>query len=199
MKSKLLTLLVALAVLAGALAGSAARAADEEPQGIKVLRPAAIGDTRIRFVHASPDTGAVDVYVGNDPNARRILANVPFGTVSDYLGIDPATEGRLRVVPTGQPLSAAIINEDRTFADGEDYTVAACVSGGSVAFCEAADQTSAPPAGQARLRLFHFAPDARRPWTCATPRRPIRRSSTTPSAMSSRLRRTSPPAATTSR
>lgn len=163
MKSKLLTLLAALAVLAGALAGSAARAADEEPQGIKVLRPAAIGDTRIRFVHASPDTGAVDVYVGNDPNARRILANVPFGTVSDYLGIDPATEGRLRVVPTGQPLSAAIINEDRTFADGEDYTVAACVSGGSVAFCEAADQTSAPPAGQARLRLFHFAPDAPAP------------------------------------
>jgi hypothetical protein len=156
MKSRLTLLLALLALIAGVVTStSPSRAAEEEPAGPKVLRPAAAGDARVRVVHASADAPAVDVYVDDS----RVLSNVPFGAVSDYLDVPPG-ERRIRVVPAGGAPVDAVINVLTTLVGNQSYTVAACrpLAGNAIATpCVTEDSLAAPDPGEARVRLFHYA------------------------------------------
>lgn len=163
MKPQTTALLAALALAAGLWWSAPSRAqethAQETPAAPNVLRPLAAGDARVRVVHASVGTGAVDVYVGEDGSARKVLAGVTLGAVSDYLDV-PAGTTRIRVTPAGGLLSSALINATPTLASGQYYTVAACQPAASIATpCVSEDSFGTPiAAGQARVRLFHYAP-----------------------------------------
>jgi hypothetical protein len=122
------------------------------------LVPAAFaqsGMAKVRVIHASPDAPAVDVYVNGD----RALSNVPFFTASDYLDL-PAGTYQVQVTPAGQPASAAVIDASATVEAGKAYTIAATGPVASIAPTIIEDNLSAPAAGQAHVRVYHFSPDA---------------------------------------
>lgn len=122
------------------------------------LVPAAFaqsGTAKVRVVHASPDAPAVDVFV----NGNRALTNVPFFTASDYLDL-PAGTYRVQVAPTGQDASAAVIDATATIEAGKAYTVAATGPVASIQPTIVVDDLSAPASGNAKIRVYHFSPDA---------------------------------------
>jgi LPXTG-motif cell wall-anchored protein len=122
------------------------------------LVPAAFaqsGNAKVRVIHASPDAPAVDVYI----NGNRTLTNVPFFTASDYLDL-PAGTYQVQVTPTGQPASAAVIDASATVEAGKAYTIAATGPVASIKATVIADDLTAPAAGQAHVRVYHFSPDA---------------------------------------
>ncbi len=48
----------------------------------------AIGDAKLRFIHGSPGTPAVDVGLGQGASFVKVFADVPFGSVAKNTGID---------------------------------------------------------------------------------------------------------------
>lgn len=122
------------------------------------LVPAAFaqsGTAKVRVLHASPDAPAVDVFVNGD----RALTNVPFFTASDYLDL-PAGTYRIQVAPTGEPASAAVIDANATIAAGKAYTIAATGLVAAIQPTVIEDDLSAPASGNAKVRVYHFSPDA---------------------------------------
>ena len=123
-----------------------------------VLVPAAFaqaGNAKVRIVHASPDAPAVDVYV----NGAKTLTNVAFFTASDYLDL-PVGSYRVQVTPTGQPASAAVIDTTATIEAGKAYTVAATGEVATIKPTIVVDDLNAPAAGKAKVKVYHFSPDA---------------------------------------
>lgn len=110
---------------------------------------------RVRVMHASPDAPSVDVYV----NGSKVLSDVPFFTVSGFIAV-PAGEYRFQVTPAGAGLESAVIDATATLAGGQDYTVAAIDRLANIQPGILEDDNSAPPSGQARVRIFHASPDA---------------------------------------
>lgn len=130
------------------------------PSTLKVKTITTSATARVRVVHASPNTPAVDVYV----DGARALANVSFFAASRYLDV-PAGNRRIQVTPAGQPAASGPIDQTVTVETGKAYTIAAVglLSGTGVQVLQAvllSDDLSAPTAGQARLRVYHFSPDA---------------------------------------
>lgn len=113
------------------------------------------GNAQVRVVHASPDAPAVDVYV--DGNA--VLTNVPFFTASDYLDL-PAGEYRFQVAPTGTSADEAVIDATATVEAGTAYTIAATGAVANIQPTIIVDDLSAPADGEARVKVYHFSPDA---------------------------------------
>lgn len=113
------------------------------------------GNAKVRIVHASPDAPAVDIYV----NGAKTLTNVPFFTASDYLDL-PAGSYRVQVTPTGQPASAAVIDATATIEAGKAYTIAATGQVANIQPTIIVDDLSAPAAGKAKVKVYHFSPDA---------------------------------------
>jgi hypothetical protein len=113
------------------------------------------GTAKVRVVHASPDAPAVDVYV----NGNKTLTNVPFFTASDYLDL-PAGTYRVQVTPTGSPASAAVIDASATIEAGKAYTIAATGLVAAIKATIVVDDLSAPASGKAKVRVYHFSPDA---------------------------------------
>lgn len=113
------------------------------------------GIAKVRVIHASPDAPAVDVYV----NGNVAISNVPFFTASDYIDL-PAGTYQVQVTPTGQPASAAVIDASATIEAGKAYTIAATGLVANIQPTIIEDDLTAPPPGQANLRVYHFSPDA---------------------------------------
>jgi hypothetical protein len=84
------------------------------------------GEIRLRLVHASPSTGAVDVYVGAPTDdittVTPTLSNVAFGDVSNYLTVDEGTY-RIRLTAVGD--TEAVVDQELTLSSGEVRTIIA--------------------------------------------------------------------------
>ncbi|CAA9567717.1 MAG: hypothetical protein AVDCRST_MAG19-2440 [uncultured Thermomicrobiales bacterium] len=108
----------------------------------------------LRVVHASPDAGPVDVYLGE----TVLIPGLQFGLASSFAAA-PNGEQHIRVVPAGAPLDQAAIDTNQTLESGQAYQITAT---GLVAEIEATvnqvDLTPLPE-GQARLRVIHASPD----------------------------------------
>jgi len=116
-----------------------------------------ISDTkaRLRVVHAATaDSGAppvVDVYA----NGVLTLNDVPFFTVSDYLLL-PA--GTLPISITGSTSTTPLLETTLTLEAGKSYTVAARGRFPSTfGLSLFVDSLSVPPAGRAKVRVYHFS------------------------------------------
>ena len=115
---------------------------------------------RVRIIHASPDTPAVDVYV----DGAKVLGNVPFFTISNYLQV-PAGTRQLAVTLAGQPLSSAPLTLTPTLETGRFYTISAVgLAAGTPALQSvlSVDDMSTPAPGKSRVRVYQFSPDAPR-------------------------------------
>lgn len=132
-----------LAVLAGSLVGCSDDDEDTAPESAMV-----------RVAHLSPDAPNVDVYV----DGSRVLANVPFKAVSGYLEL-AAGAHQVAVTPANAT-TPKVIDASVTVESGKAYTVAATGVLASIQPLVLVDDLTPPPAGQAKVRLVHTAPDA---------------------------------------
>ena len=110
---------------------------------------------KVRVIHASPDAPAVDVFV----NGNAVLTNVGFFAASPYLDLAAGTY-RVQVAPTGAGAGSAVIDANVTIEAGKAYTIAAVGPVANIRPQIIADNLSAPAAGQAKVRVYHFSPDA---------------------------------------
>lgn len=115
------------------------------------------GTAKVRVIHASPDAPAVDVLVNGSKVAA--LTNVPFFTASAYLDL-PAGTYDLQVVPTGATTPVVIDAKGVALEAGKAYTIAATGPLASIQPTVIAETLTAPAAGKAKVRVYHFSPDA---------------------------------------
>lgn len=111
-------------------------------------------DSCLRVIHASPDAGPVDVYIGDSP----IAEGLEFGDASEFTAA-PNGDQQLRVVAAGQSVDQAIIDVTQSLTSG---------GAGQVLISGMADDLQAPimgvdlrelPANQVRVRVVHASPD----------------------------------------
>lgn len=111
--------------------------------------------TRLRAVHAAPDTPAVDVSV----DGAVAFPGLSFPSVSSYIDSTPGAH-RVRVAPAGEPQAAPLLETTADLAANTDHTLVVVGRADSLEPLLLQDDNSAPPPGQARLRLVHASPDA---------------------------------------
>ena len=121
---------------------------------------------RVRFVHAIADTGALDVRINGVLSVP--LTAVPYGIATDYQTV---TGGLLAMFTQPSPsLNAALPRAIAgltgvSLANGASATVVGVgeardtTSGRSAGLTIFLDDVTAPPAGQARLRVINASPD----------------------------------------
>jgi hypothetical protein len=118
----------------------------------------AAGTSRVRVVHASADTPAVDVYV----NSQKVLSSVSFKGISNYLDV-PAGATQVQVTVAGSlpgptpPISATV-----PLVADKAYTIAAVgsLTGTPPSNLKATvveDNLALPAANQGRVQVYHFA------------------------------------------
>jgi hypothetical protein len=108
---------------------------------------------RVMVVHASPNAPAVDVRVNN----TVALSNVAFPTNSSYLAVNAGTTN-IKVSPTGT--TNYVIDGNVDLMANMNYSVFAVDSVSKIKAAVVMDNLTAPAAGKAHVRFFHFSPNA---------------------------------------
>lgn len=108
----------------------------------------------VRVVHAIPNAGTVDVYVGS----RKLLPKVAYKSVSRYLTLPGGTQ-TIKIVRTASP-DTPLLEIPITVKTGRSYTAAAVGTVGTARSVLVEDDPPAAVRGKALLRVVHLAPDA---------------------------------------
>jgi hypothetical protein len=107
--------------------------------------------TQVRFIHASPDAPALDLYQNPGQNSPASLYSVGFGTVSSYMLLAPGAYTQTAdVAGTQQQIATARGN----FAAGGQYTVLAGNIAANLQMTILKDQATPAPAGEVALRFL---------------------------------------------
>jgi len=109
-------------------------------------------DALVRFVHALPGAGAVDVYV-NDAPAVRSLA---FGEATTYLRMPAGTQ---HIVTTQAGATTPLWEQDFAPTAGQAYTLIVS-STSPLTYAAFPDDLNALPLGSARITAVHAIADA---------------------------------------
>ncbi|QEC66022.1 DUF4397 domain-containing protein [Panacibacter ginsenosidivorans] len=141
MKKTLFSLLGSLAVVAGVVSCTT--------KDQNTIPPVAT----FGVVHASPDAGNVDVYVGGSLAAQ----NFAYGSDTGYFAVTPGIY-TLQVAPTGT--TNFVINTNVTFSPATTYSVFAIDSLSAIKAAVVTDSFTTPSTDSVRVRFFHFSPDA---------------------------------------
>lgn len=114
------------------------------------------GTATVRFVHASPDAPAVDVYLDD----KRLLAGLSFKTITRYMTIS-AGRHSFKVYPTSaKGTGTPVISSDLELNKGWDYTLAATGKLANVQAKLFSDNLNIPSAGKSKVRVYHLSPNA---------------------------------------
>jgi len=111
-------------------------------------------DSCLRVVHASPDAGPVDVYVGETP----LVQGLQYGSASAFA---PAANGQqqLRVVPAGAPVDQAVVDTTLDLTSGDAFQLNVAGPANELQSWVAGVDLRPLPANQARARVVHASPD----------------------------------------
>ncbi len=147
-----------LAVLTVLVLASAATAAPAPLNALlSVDDPADTADGRVRVLHASPHSPAVDLWVDGD----LAVTGLGFGEMTEYLSL-PAGSYQIQVEPSGRggqgPFYVDVL---LTLGAGTDFTVVAADILAQATPVILKDGGQDPAAGFGHLRFFHGSPDAR--------------------------------------
>jgi hypothetical protein len=111
----------------------------------------------VRVIHASPNTGPVDVYVNTLPGAASpAIEDLAFTQGTGYVPLAPGTYD-FRVTPANATSPIAINAEGVAIADA-DYTIAAIGFFANIQPLVLLDNRTTNP-NAARVRFVHAAPD----------------------------------------
>jgi hypothetical protein len=153
--------LLATTVLLGIVNGAVAQ--DSTPDSgrmpisdcVAALGIGMAGDACIDVIHASPDAPMVDVYL-DGALAIEIFA---IGSFSGWVPV-PAGDHQVQVVPTGEDVSAAVIDATATLESGMAYHIAATGAVSEIAAQIYQADLSDLAESDARIRVIHISPDA---------------------------------------
>lgn len=112
----------------------------------------------VRFVHAFPGAGAVDIYV----NTSLIAPNVPFAAATPHLNVPVGTH-TVAVRAAGTPISEAPLLSQTIIAEAPRTNVELSLivqpdAGGNPSFVISEDDLNPAQFGQARLHFVHTIP-----------------------------------------
>ena len=108
----------------------------------------------LRVIHASPDAGPVDVYIGESP----IAEGLEFGAASAFTAA-PDGEQQLRVVPAGAPVDQAVLDMTQGLTSGSAAEIIVNGLANDLQATIAGVDLRALPQNQARVRVVHASPD----------------------------------------
>jgi hypothetical protein len=111
-------------------------------------------DSCLRVIHAAPDAGPVDVYIGESPIAQGLEV----GSSSAFTAA-PNGEQQLRIVPAGAPVDQAVIDMTQGLTSGSAAQIVVSGLGQDVQATIAGVDLRALPQNQARVRVVHASPD----------------------------------------
>lgn len=109
------------------------------------------GNTRMRAAHLVVDGGGMDVDIDNN----RQFTNLRYLDVSSYRRVDSG-DHQIEVDLSGSNVSS----DSAHFARDVDHTLVVAGFRGALQRTLLADDNSAPPAGQFKLRFLHESPNA---------------------------------------
>ena len=110
----------------------------------------ASGDAKVRFVHAAPGAGALELRATEGGIDQRLGRRLQFGQVGSYEDV-PAGEVEFEVVqPGGRPVNSA----RETLKNRAHYTVVASMEGNPTVL-----RDGRADGGQSHLRVMHTAPE----------------------------------------
>jgi len=113
-------------------------------------------DACVRVLHTSIGAPAIDVYV----NDSLVIQNLAFGSATEFAPLPSGKDRNIKIVPTGSPLDAAIVDTKVDLDAGQAYDVIAFNRVDDID-AKAVDVDLDPvPGGQARVRVIHEAPDS---------------------------------------
>jgi hypothetical protein len=112
-----------------------------------------VASAKVMVVHASPNAPNVDVRINNS----LALSNVAYPNNSAYTEL-PAGTTNVKVAPAGT--STNVIDANVTLEGNRAYSVFAIDSVAKIKAAVVADDLTAPAAGKAHVRFFHFASNA---------------------------------------
>ncbi|MGB4862867.1 MAG: DUF4397 domain-containing protein [Tepidiformaceae bacterium] len=122
-------------------------------------RQASAADSgRVRVMHASPDTPAVDIFV----DGAKAVTALAFPNSTPYVSL-PAGGHNVKVfVSPSDGSGAPALEATLDVGAGKDYTVLAVgeLGKGSLGLWTLEDNNATPAPGKAHIRLIHAAPDA---------------------------------------
>lgn len=113
---------------------------------------------RVRVMHASPDTPAVDIFV----DGQKAVTALAFPKDTGYVSL-PAGKRNVKVfVSPSTGSGTPALQADLDVVAGKDYTVLAVgeVGKNTLALLPLEDNNALPAAGNAHIRLIHASPDA---------------------------------------
>lgn len=108
---------------------------------------------QVMVVHASPNAPAVDVRINN----TVALSNVAYPSNSNYNAVN-AGATNLKISPTGT--MTYVIDANVNLSANTNYSVFAIDSVAEIKAAVVTDNLTAPAAGKAHVRFFHFSPNA---------------------------------------
>ncbi|MDZ7727210.1 MAG: DUF4397 domain-containing protein [Dehalococcoidia bacterium] len=117
------------------------------------------GETgRVRIMHASPDTPAVDIFV----DGEQAVSGLAFPDDTGYVELPAGTRNVQVFVSPSDGSGDPALEADLEVAAGSDYTVLATgiLDDGSLGLLPLEDNNATPEAGNAHVRLIHASPDA---------------------------------------
>src|SRR3954469_14018513 len=111
------------------------------------------GDAQVRFLHTSPDSPNVDVYI----NSSRVIKDLAFKQVSKYL---PLKTGKyhIDIYPAGNMVDS-VLNKNITVEEGKSYTLSTIDSVKKMRLLVFLNQPMVP-ANEAKVRFIHLSPDS---------------------------------------
>jgi len=142
-----------LALVLGALAAVFAAVFSIAPR-----QAAAADQGRVRVMHASPDTPAVDIFV----DGAKAVTALAFPNNTPYVTL-PAGPHNVKVfVSPSNGTGAPALEANLEVGAGKDYTVLAVGELGksTLGLYVLEDNNATPAAGKAHVRLIHASPDA---------------------------------------
>lgn len=108
----------------------------------------------IRLIQASPDAPALDVFI----NGEVVAGGMRFFSVSDYITLADGTY-QVAIGPAGRGTDYALLVGDLDVGGGYVGSLAIFNTFANMRATLYADDLSAPPVGQAQVRLLQLAPD----------------------------------------
>lgn len=114
---------------------------------------AALAQSKVMVVHASPNAPNVDVRVNNNV----ALTNVAYPTNSGYLDVNSGSTN-IKVSPT--TTTTHVIDATVTLDASKNYSVFAVDSVSKIKAAVVSDDLTAPASGKAHVRFFHFSANA---------------------------------------
>ena len=108
---------------------------------------------RVMVVHASPNAPNVDVRINN----AIALTNLAYPTNSNYTEVNSGSIN-FKISPTGT--TNYVIDASTNLEANKNYSIFAIDSVSKIKVAAVGDDLTAPAAGKAHVRFFHFSPNA---------------------------------------